>query len=183
MTRTPPDAQIFRPPYAYWNLLMPGVVAFGCIALVILLAVTESNPVDSRIFAAGIGLMVLAGLGMVGYSRWVFTRHFLAISPQGITYSAPGVYLHAHWQQAASIGKYAMRLRGAYRRFSRTTTVLYLKEPPQTYRVYTGRFALTRLDEPAFPVIPISDFAPKGHWQQHEIGQLIRQYAPQLLTS
>jgi hypothetical protein len=164
------NTKIFRLPWAYYNLIMPCVV--GLMLVVIYFISSIMAGVDLLTLLIVGTLWSLTWGGVAGYSWWIFENNWLAISPDGIEYRAPGVYTYAHWTNLEYIGPYHITAG----RYSRTLTVIYLKErkrKPQTFKILCFPIVYTTP-----PIIPISDF--DSQWSQGEIGRLLRQHAPQL---
>lgn len=170
------DARIFRLPGAHFNLFMPGVVGILLVALVVLLGVDNGMSLLSITLVAGI--MTLVWMGAAAYSWWMFSRNFLAISHEGMIYSAPGLRLPVYWDELDRIGEYYLKTPAA--RFNRRLTVIYIRE--DAHGPVTLRAGLPPTGQPGSwePVIPIGDFARGGRWKDSEIGRLIQQYAPHL---
>jgi hypothetical protein len=164
------NAKIIRLPWAYYNLIMPCVVGLICIALYLISGFLAGMDLFALLMV-GVFMSLIWG-GVVGYSWWIFVNNYLAISPDGIEYRAPGVYTYARWSNVEYIGPYHIPAG----RYSRTLTVIYLKErkrKPQTFKMLFFSIVYT-----APAIIPISDFDP--YWSQGEIGRLLRQHAPHL---
>jgi hypothetical protein len=142
------------------------MLVFSLLAPVIVLVAGGNRSVLFSVIVAVI-TVILTLVGIVIYISLVSAR--LAVSAGGISYFSGGVSIRAAWARVAGYGSVASNRRKGL--------ILY-PEPenvPATPRPVNVR--LSRGDSKRF----ISLFPFDQRWQEGELGQLIRGYAPQAL--
>lgn len=161
-----PPTRVFQIPPTYTWVGSIVMLVFSLLAPVIVLVAGGNRSVLFSVIVAVI-TVILTLVGIVIYISLVSAR--LAVSAGGISYFSGGVSIRAAWARVAGYGSVASNRRKGL--------ILY-PEPenvPATPRPVNVR--LSRGDSKRF----ISLFPFDQRWQEGELGQLIRGYAPQAL--
>lgn len=169
-------------------------------------AFSTPNPPVIHIFAL---VMALCGLLLGLWSTMLFSRVWLWVLPDGLLYRGMGTTLYAPWTHIVSIGttvygtysveglllkRPSPKERQAFEQHMArgepfTNRVVFSAHPwlhaGQKLMPFLLLFSIFEYGQPSFTLkledyargIPVSVFA--DNWQQHELGQIIRHYAPQ----
>lgn len=162
--------QIMRGRFLYMSAVLWFVPVF-------LLIVGE--PVDTLLFLLFGVIWLIAGAIFV----WAGRTSGLYVSPQGISYRAPGMTISTTWDNVARIDKQIIYGDGE-------VEGLVLREPGwQPNALIGGATAIMKYSPQHFlqarsvelykTFIPLSSLQTK-HWREAEIGTQIRRYAPRL---
>lgn len=158
---TPTDTQIFTLPNAKRKVALVMVGNSVFVIGVYIYGVSDMQG-DALIPVMG-AFLVLLLLAISTWAWWITNKFSLTISPDGIEHRRPFISLYARWDDIQHIGEFTYHSKSR----SYTDTGLYIKSDHAKMHIYKH-------------FIPLSHFAPKGDWRHHEIGALVRQYAPHI---
>ena len=161
--------KVYRPSFAQrlGPLLRFSPLFLMCCAIIVT-ALISPGPLFQKFFVP----LVFGGLAVfiVFAFRWR-TKVLLVTSPEGITYSSTNYRISTPWENVTRI-----EVRVENNREKSRITGLELREPAPVFNIKPGsRFLM--VDRAAY-FIPLSPVV--SNWQQGELAEDLRRYAPQV---
>lgn len=162
---TPIDVEVkeFKLPNLKRNMTL-AISLYFVVAIGAYIYGVSDKQLDALILAIGAFIIVLIGLTSLWFG-WEMNKIHLIISPDGIEHRRPYINLYASWDDIQYIGDFTYSSKNR----SYTDTGLYIKGKTDQKSIW-------------MKFIPLSHFAPNGDWKNHEIGALVKQYAPHLFS-